>query len=133
MKSRYAISRSNLDRPLCVTRVRRSGGGSGYLPSGNRHSRGQVLREIQVKTPTRSESSIWGQVSEIKAYRSLTPQKFRVSEGMERSQQEIAIRDFPTRSTPSISEDAWREIPESRSSAYRESTYRGSKKCPSME
>jgi hypothetical protein len=31
----------------------------------------------------------------------------------------IAIRDFPTGSTPSISEDAWREIPESRSSAFR--------------
>jgi hypothetical protein len=42
-----------------------------------------------------------------------------VFEDMERSQQEIAIRDFPTGSTPSISEDAWREIPESRSSAYR--------------
>jgi hypothetical protein len=30
----------------------------------------------------------------------------RVFEDMERSQQEIAIRDFSTRSTPSISKDA---------------------------
>jgi hypothetical protein len=46
-------------------------------------------------------------------------QDIGVLEDMESSQQEIAIHDFPTRSTPSISEDAWREIPESRSSAYR--------------
>jgi hypothetical protein len=51
--------------------------------------------------------------------------EIEVSKVMERLQQEIAIRDFPTGSTPSISEDAWREIPESRSSAYRESAYRG--------
>jgi hypothetical protein len=29
---------------------------------------------------------------------------------VESSQQEIVIHDFPIRSTPSISEDAWREI-----------------------
>ena len=44
---------------------------------------------------------------------------------MERSQQEIAIHDFSTGSTPSIREDAWRNIPEIRSSAYRESAYQG--------
>jgi hypothetical protein len=58
-------------------------------------------------------------VSEIKALSELTHRKIGVSEDMECSQQEIAIRDFPTGSTPSISEDAWREIPESQSSTYR--------------
>jgi hypothetical protein len=42
----------------------------------------------------------------------------KVFKDMESSQQEIVIRDFPIKSTPSISEDMWREIPESRSLAY---------------
>jgi hypothetical protein len=32
---------------------------------------------------------------------------------------EVAIRDFPIRSGPSIVQDAWQRIPESRSSAYQ--------------
>ena len=51
--------------------------------------------------------------------------EIRVFDGKEIVQQEIAICDFLMGSTPSISEDAWREIPESRSSKNRESVYQG--------
>jgi hypothetical protein len=51
--------------------------------------------------------------------------EIEVFNGKEIVQQEITICDFPMGSTLSISEDAWREIPKSRSSANRESAYRG--------
>jgi hypothetical protein len=93
MKSRYAISQLNLDRPLCATCVRRSGGETRIFSIGNWHSCGpHKSRNHENQSGSFVREDRW---QRIRCLRSFVHRSF---DGKEVVHQEIATRNFSMRS-----------------------------------